>query len=225
MTTTPRDTPWTSKAIVITTALLLVQFAAAYIIGSGHLLTNDSQLLFPPIAITVTVPVVGFLVAYALSPGVRSFVLGQDIRVLTMMQLWRVIGFTFLTLYWFDVLPGLFALPAGFGDVAVGIAALFVASRIYRDESYVRSSAFVGFHIMGLIDFLVAIVAVGLTAGAFPSLISGDLTSSAMDVWPLNIFPSFGVPFFIILHLIVLFQVGEARRVAREHVNGEMVAT
>jgi hypothetical protein len=33
-----------------------------------------------------------------------------------------------------------------------------------------------------------------------------------MDVWPLNIFPSFGVPIFIILHLTVLLKVREMRR-------------
>ena len=34
---------------------------------------------------------------------------------LTTLQLWRVIGFAFLALYAFDTLPGLFALPAGWG--------------------------------------------------------------------------------------------------------------
>ena len=32
--------------------LLLVQFAAAYVIGTGHLLTNDQHSLIMPIAIT-----------------------------------------------------------------------------------------------------------------------------------------------------------------------------
>jgi hypothetical protein len=33
-----------------------------------------------------------------------------------------------------------------------------------------------------------------------------------MDVWPLNLFPSFIVPIFIILHLTVLMKVRELRR-------------
>lgn len=222
MTTTTRDTVWTPNAILITAGLLLAQLAAAYYIGSSHLLTNDNRLPVPPIAITAVIPVVGFLAAYILSSRFRGFVLAQDIRTLTMMQLWRVIGFTFLALYSFGVLPGLFAWPAGVGDVAVGLAALFAVRSIDRDPTYVTTTSFVGFHVMGLLDFAVAVITVGLTAGAYPSLISGDLTSAAMDVWPLNIFPSFGVPIFIILHLTVLFNVREARRIATDRISGAL---
>ena len=197
----------------------MAQFAAAYYVGTSHLLANDNQLPVPPIAITVVVPVTGFLAAYFLSARFREFVFAQDVRTLTMMQLWRVIGFTFLTLYSFGILPGLFAWPAGVGDVAVGVAALFAVHGIDRDANYVTTPSFVGFHVIGLLDFVVAFITVGLVAGAYPSLISGGLTSAAMDVWPLNIFPSFGVPIFIILHLTVLLKVREMRRIATGHVN------
>ena len=86
-----------------------VQFAAAYVIGSGQYLKNVDNLLLPPIAVTTFVPVTVFLMAYGLSARFREIVLSVDIRTLTMVQLWRVIGFGFLTLYAFGVLPGLFA--------------------------------------------------------------------------------------------------------------------
>ena len=54
--------------------------------------------------------------------------------------------------------------------------------------------------------------AVNKTSGSIPSLISGTVTSGPMEIWPLNLFPSFGVPIFIILHLTVLFQVMKMRR-------------
>lgn len=187
-------------------------------IGSGHLLTNNSGQPFPPIAITAVVPVVGFLAAYNLLPRFRDFVLRQDIRTLTMMQLWRVVGFVFLPLYSFNILPGLFAWPAGIGDIAVGLAALFVVSKIDQDPSYVTSSSFLGFHALGLTDFAIAIITSGLAAGAFPALIPGGVTSAALDVWPLNIFPSFIVPAFIILQLSVLLKFRESRRLARHDV-------
>ena len=175
-----------------------------------------------PIAITVAIPVFAFLAAYALSPGFRSFVLAQDIRKLTMMQHWRVIGFAFLPLYAYGVLPGLFAWPAGLGDVAIGFAALFVVTRIDRDPEYAKSSGFLRFHLLGLLDFVVAIATAGLTAGAFAGLISGGVTSAALDVWPLNIFPSFLVPAFIILHLVVLLKVRELRKVETTDATGSV---
>jgi hypothetical protein len=214
MTAPTQNSPWTIKAIVITTGLLLIQFTAAYVIGSGHLLTSSVGTLLPPIAITAIIPVAGFLAAYNFIPRVRAFVLAQDIRTLTMLQLWRVVGFVFLPLYAFGVLPGLFAWPAGVGDVAVGLLAFLVVSKIDRNPDFVTSHGFVGFHLLGLTDFVIAIATSALAAGAFPTMIPGVVTSAALDVWPLNIFPSFIVPAFIIAQLSVLLKVREARRIS-----------
>jgi hypothetical protein len=123
----------------------------------------------------------------------------------------------FLPLYAFGVLPGLFAWPAGVGDVAVGLLAFLVVSKIDRDPDFVTSPGLVGFHLLGLTDFVIAIATAALAAGAYPVLIPGGVTSAALDVWPLNIFPSFIVPAFIILQLSVLFKVREVRRVASQH--------
>ena len=219
MPTPTQNSPWTIKAIVVTTGLLFIQFTAAYVIGSGHLLTNGAGMPFPPIAITAVIPVVGFLAAYNLIPTFRAFVLAQDIRTLTMLQLWRVVGFVFLPLYAFEVLPGLFALPAGIGDVVVGLLAFFVVSKIDRNPNFVTSPGFVRFHLLGLTDFVIAITTSALAAGAIPALIPGGVTSAALDVWPLNIFPSFIVPAFMIAQLSVLLKVREARRISRGRVS------
>lgn len=207
---------WTNKHSAILAGLALVQFVAAYLIGTRGLLTNDQQLMFPPIAVTMVIPVTVFLLAYATSSRLRGLLLSLDIRTLTMVQLWRVIGFGFLTLYAFGVLPGLFAWPAGLGDVAIGLGALFVVARMDRDPDYQTSKGLVRFHLLGLLDFVIAFATVGLSAGAFPGLISNGLTSAAMDVWPLNIFPSFLVPAFIILQVIVLLKVRYLRKASRE---------
>ncbi len=200
------------------TGLLLTWFAAAYVIGAERLLQNEAGAFFAPIALTATIPVAAFLAVYALSSRFRGFILAQDIRALTMLQHWRVIGFVFLPLTFFAVLPGLFAWPAGLGDVAIGLAAAFVIARLGRDPAWATSAGLVRFHLLGLLDFAVAIATAGLAAGAFPSLIADGVTSAPLDVWPLNLFPSFIVPIFIILHLSVLLKVRHLRRVARHRV-------
>ena len=202
--------------------ILLVQSAAAYFIGAGNWLTNDGLYSVPPIGVTAAFPVVLFLAAYALSTRFRGFVLSQDIRTLTMMQHWRVVGFAFLPLYAFGVLPGLFAWPAGLGDVAIGLAAVLVVARLDRDPHYITTSGFLWFNFLGLFDFAVAIASSGLSSGGFPELISNGVTSAPMDVWPLNIFPSFLVPAFIILHLTVLFNVRELLRSTRRRVSASL---
>ena len=203
---------WTTGKQVALLVLLIVWFAAAFVIGDRALLTSANGSLLPPIAITAILPVAAFLALYASSSRFRGFVLVQDIETLTMLQLWRVIGFVFLMLYAYGVLPGLFALPAGIGDVAIGLAAPFVVLHLRRDPSYATSSGLVRFQYLGLLDFAVAIVTAGLSAGALASLTPGSVTSAPMDIWPLNLFPSFIVPIFIILHLTVLLKVRELRR-------------
>ena len=203
---------WGSTQKAALAGLLLVQFTAAYVIGNGDWLANDAQNLLPPIAVSAFVPVALFLGAYALSARFRDFVLSQDLRTLTMLQHWRVIGFVFLALYAFGVLPGLFAWPAGLGDVAIGLTAAVIVARIDRDPDYVTTRGFVWFHVMGLVDFAVAVATAGLAAGAYPELLSNGITSATMDVWPLNVFPSFIVPAFIILHLTVFFKIRQLRR-------------
>lgn len=220
-TTTPL---WTGPRKAILAALMTIQLAIAIVIGTGGFLTNDMLSVIPPIAITATAPVILFLLAYAFMPGFRAFVLAQDLRKLTMIQHWRVLGFAFLLLYAHGVLPGLFAWPAGVGDVAVGFAAFFVVARMDRDPDYATSRGLVWFHIMGLTDFAVAVVTVGLAAGAYPALIGGGVTSAAMDVWPLNIFPSFGVPAFIIVQAAALLKIRHLRRVQAAHVDIALVA-
>jgi len=84
----------------------------------------------PPLALLVAVvaPLLLFALVYRTSRSFRDFVLNIDLRLLIAMQSWRVIGGMFLALYAFGLLPGLFAYPAGIGDVAVGLAAFNVDS-------------------------------------------------------------------------------------------------
>src|SRR5688500_15014539 len=74
----------------------------------------------PPLGILLAavVPPALFGLAYKALPEFRNFALGVDLRLLTALQAWRVIGVMFLVLHAFDLLPALFAYPAGLGDVA-----------------------------------------------------------------------------------------------------------
>lgn len=212
MNTQQNSLVWTTGHKVVLALLLAFQVSVAYVIGVGHWLPNDAQSLIPPIGITAVIPVAAFMFSYWLLPSFRRFVLAQDIRLLTAVQLWRVVGLAFLLLNALNFLPALFALPAGLGDVAIGLMAFYVLTRMDRDADFVTSSSYLGFQFMGLLDFAVAIATSGLAAGAYPNLIPAGLTSAPMDVWPLNIFPSCIVPMFIILQLAALLNVREMRR-------------
>ena len=191
---------------------LALWLAIAWVLGVSGVMSVDAAQPFRPVLLSILVPLAVFLAAYAGSERFRDFVMSWDIRVLTMVQHWRVLGFTFLMLYAHGVLPGLFAWPAGLGDVAIGVSAPLVVHAMARRPDFVRSRAFISFHVLGILDFVAAGATATFASGAFPSLHAGPLTSAPMEVWPLSLFPSFIVPIFLILHLAALFQVRALRR-------------
>ena len=163
----------------------------------------------------MVVPVLAFVAIYLGSTRFRGFVLGRDLRFVTLLQAWRVVGFAFLPLYYFGVLPGLFAWPAGVGDVLVGLTAPWVVFTLLRNPAFATSRAFVVWNLLGLADFIVAGAAATLASGAISGLVAGGVTSAPIELWPLMLFPSFAVPLFAIAHLTALFQVAALRRAGR----------
>lgn len=215
---------WTPSVKIITMALIAVLAVAAYYVGATGLFVVDPSLEFRPIGLAVIIPVALFFTAYARSSRLHNFVLAQDLRTLTMLQHWRVLGFTFLILYAHDIFPAAFAWPAGFGDILVGFTAPFIVTRLARNPAFATSWRFIAFNAFGLFDFVVAVIAATLTSGAYPELFTGTLTSGAMEVWPLNLFPSFFVPLFIIAHVVVLLKVRALRREAANPIGGALHA-
>jgi hypothetical protein len=175
----------------------------------------------PPLALLVSVvgPPVLFVVAYALSPGVRALALGLDLRLLTAMQAWRVIGAMFLVLMAFGLLPGTFAWPAGVGDLVVGAYAPFVTLAVSRRSPDWRRHV-VLLSVLGLLDFVGA-VGGGVMSGSSPiGILRGSVPTDVMQRLPLSLIPTFGVPFWIVLHVISLIKVRNAQAAESESKSG-----
>ncbi len=202
---------WSFSTKATLAVVLTIWFALAAVAGTSGIFTAGPDQVFRPVLLSVFVPVAVFLGIFAASPTFRGFVMSWDIRFLTMLQLWRVLGFAFLPLYAFDVLPGLFAWPAGLGDVAVGVTAPLVVLALLRRPEFARSGRFIVWNLLGLFDFVGAAVTSTLVSGAFPALSAGPITSAPLEHWPLILFPSFIVPLFVFMHLSVLFQVRALR--------------
>lgn len=158
----------------------------------------------PPIgmAIGVTVPLLLFFAWLRLSPAFRAFALLLDLRLIAAMQAWRFAGLGFLFLYAYKVLPGLFALPAGLGDMAVGLAAPWVILGLARHPNFAASTAFVRWNWLGILDLVVAL---GL-GGSMATLAPGAISTAPMATLPLLIVPVFLVPLFLMLHVAALMQ-------------------
>ena len=167
----------------------------------------------PPLALLISfvVPLGLFLIGYQTVRPFREFVLSADLRIIVGMQAWRWAGFGFLTLYTYRVLPGIFAWPAGVGDMLVGITAVTVLASLLRNPAFAGSKRFVLWNLLGILDLAVAISIGALVPLLAPNLY-GAVTTSPMAQLPLVLIPAFLVPTFLMLHLTALLQ---ARRVEK----------
>jgi hypothetical protein len=162
----------------------------------------------PPFALLTAIigPPMLFLIAYATCANVRILSLRLDLRLLTAMQGWRVIGAMFLVLMWFGLLPGTFAWPAGIGDLIVGAYAPFVVLAISRRTPGWHRHV-VLLNVLGLLDFVGA-VGGGVLSGSSPiGILRGGVTTDIMLELPLSMIPTFAVPFWIVLHSISLINL------------------
>jgi hypothetical protein len=185
----------------------------ALVVALGAAGAFEASATRPPVGVmlAIVVPPLLFALLYRLRPGFRAFALGIDLRWLTAIQAWRVIGVMFLAFYAFDLLPGLFAWPAGLGDAAVGVAAPFVLLAMLRGAPGWRRHVF-WLNIAGLIDFAGAIGTGVLTSNSSLGLLSDGRTYVSLGELPLSLIPTFAVPLWIIFHIISLLQL---RRMAR----------
>jgi hypothetical protein len=114
-----------------------------------------------------------------------------------------------LALLSIDTLPALFALPAGLGDVAVGLAAPFVLMAVIHKRAGWQRRVF-WLNVSGLLDFGVTVWS-GLFAAQI-LLESGAAQNNLMAELPMSLIPAAIVPIFIILHIISFVQL---RRISR----------
>ena len=158
------------------------------------------------------VPIIGFGIVAPIAAG--AWLLSRPGRVATLagrlplpwvigVQLFRVIGAAFLVAWALDLMPAAFALPAGIGDVAVGVAAPFVARRLANDPVGGRRAA-VAWNVAGIADLVLAVTLGFLTSPSAFQQLALDAPNAAVSRLPFVLVPVFGVPIAILLHLVAL---------------------
>src|SRR5207253_4291248 len=128
----------------LTAGLIAAWFVFALSASALHLFQTDQLPL--TLGLAVLTPIVAFLLWFATSAGFRQFAMSLNPSTLTFVQSWRIVGFTFLVLYAAGILPGLFALPAGWGDIAIGTTAPLVAIKF---ANFSHRRGFIFWQILG----------------------------------------------------------------------------
>ncbi|MGH8396754.1 MAG: hypothetical protein ACRETA_00725 [Gammaproteobacteria bacterium] len=167
----------------------------------------------PPLAIAISfaAPLLLFWAWMHLSQSFREFVLSLDLRLIAGMQAWRFAGLGFLALYAHNVLPAVFAFPAGLGDMAIGVTAPWIMIALVRQPGFATSTAFIRWNLFGILDLVVAI-SIGALSAMFATGTPGQISTGPMATLPLLLIPAFLVPLFFMLHIAALLQSRELIR-------------
>jgi hypothetical protein len=187
---------------VRTAAIILIGWLAAAIALGAAGVYHVSTDAIPTIQYGILLPIViGILLGR--SELVIRILDAVPQEWLVGVQLYRALGIIFLILYAQGLLPGLFAWPAGAGDIAVGLLAPIVGlayARAPRENAgLVRAWNF-----FGIFDLIVAVTTGFMTASSALQPIHVQPTSDLMTLLPMVLIPTFLVPLSIVLHLASL---------------------
>jgi hypothetical protein len=183
-------------------ALLAAWLAAAVTTGGADVFLGRAGDVAPAIAGGLLIPIVAGLLITRI-PAVRDALAAPRVLVLlTLVNLWRVAGIIFIALYLQNLLPAHFALPAGIGDVLIGLAAPFVAYALWKHPARRRPA--IVLHALGLLDLVVAVTMSVLSAPGALQVFTGEPNTLPLTVLPEVLVPTFLVPLAVIVHITAL---------------------
>lgn len=167
----------------------------------------ETQTPKPWILVGVIVPLAAALLFTRIPAVSRGLAHPDALPQLTLLQIFRVVGIAFIATMALGKLPAVFALPAGLGDIAIGLAAPFVAQRLRRG---IVGPGALWFNVLGLVDLVVAL-GVGFAAGLSPArLLFVTPSTEAIALLPLVLIPTTIVPLAAALHVISLAKLRTA---------------
>ena len=204
LTPKQRQASWLSIMIPFTlwaTAAWTAAIDGAFRAGASSLPLLPAAILLPVI---VGTPVL------LMSKRIGQLLDAMPATWLIALQLYRIFGSQWLAYWLGGSLPGLWALPAGTGDVLTGLFAIPAAIAVASGTAEGRRAAIL-WNVLGLADFAVAItLGMIMSPGPF-QLIIPQGPSMAVDSFPNVLTPAFVVPSSILLHALSLRQLFRRR--------------
>jgi hypothetical protein len=200
LTPVQRRTTWLAIMVPFTFWAAVAWTAAI----NGVFRTTASPLPLLPLAIFL--PIIIGAPLLLLSKRVGQLLDAMPTTWLVALQLYRVFGSQWLAYWLRGLLPGLWALPAGTGDVLTGLFAVSAAIALAAGTAEGRKAAIL-WNIFGVADLAVAIT-LGMIIATGPfQLIVLNGPSIGLDGYPNVLTPAFVVPGSILLHALSLRQL------------------
>jgi hypothetical protein len=202
LTPTQRRNVWLAVMIPFTLWLAVIWSAAI----NGFFKPGVSAV--PRVPLAQFVPVIIGAPILLLSRRIGQVLDAMPASWLIALQLVRVLGSGFLIGWAYGAVPGIFAWPAGIGDLLTGLFAVPVAIGLASGTKEARRAA-VAWNIFGLADFVIAI---SIGQAIAYHLIETGFASATGGLYPTVMIPAFGVPTAILLHAVSLRQLRRRNR-------------
>ncbi len=199
---------WKQRVITagIISVVLLAWLGLALYLGRLNIYWVPDNLDMPTIPFGLLVPIfIGFALLMR-SARIARLIDAIPLSWLVGVQFYRVLGFMFLVLWWNGRLPWQFALPAGIGDIATGVAAVGVAVMLIRKASGAPKATYF-WCLFGIADLIVAVVMGTLTSPGRFHFVALEAPNMLITAYPLVMIPTFAVPVSIILHGLCLWKL------------------
>ena len=155
------------------------------------------------------IPVLGFVIFGLIAGGLFTLsrlgarVPTRALPSLMAIQTLRATGFSFVMVYLNGQLPGAFALPAGIGDLLIGVTAPIAALAMARRWQGWRKLA-IAWNVLGIADLALAVTMGVFTSPGPQQLIQSSVPGVALTQLPLSMIPTFGVPVAIMAHVLCI---------------------
>ena len=218
-----RNAGWVVNERAVAVRVAAITIIGWFVVTTG-LALNDAYRgnaeRLPTIQYGILVPIlIGGLLIWR-SPRLARIIDAVPQRWLVGIQFYRALGVIFLILYGTGKLPGLFAWPAGLGDVLVGVLAPVVAVAYARDP-HQNGDLVSAWNLFGLADLVIAVSAGYLTSPSPFQLFAFEAPNELITTFPLVLVPVFLVPVSVLLHLASLTKLH--RDALRDHDHKEIV--
>ncbi len=118
--------------------------------------------------------------------------------LLIAVHTWRIGGIAFLWGMTQGLLDPAFAIPAGVGDILIGVTAIPFAIFLWKGYSWSKYALIV-WSVLGIADLVNAV-----TLGV---ITNPDFRTSTMATFPWILIPTVAVPSALVLHVIVLYRL------------------
>jgi hypothetical protein len=201
------------RPVLLSALFLFGWLAVAIYLGSLALSDPHSANPFPTSGLAIFGPVIlGWILMFQ-SKTLQEIVHAVPQSWLIGVQFYRIMGVIFLILYAESLMPGTFAIPAGCGDIIIGLSAIAIAAIAPKNYAYRLVALWNG---LGILDLVIAVGTGFLTAPSRYQIFSREAPNVLIGTFPLVMIPIYLVPLSILLHLASLSKLKSTQGVTSE---------